>query len=172
MALTLSIRGRGGHAADPALHPGTGGVMSTCWDQVTADEARPPDQLFKKRAGGGPFRSGGRGRRWGFALFFHNFSTFLGRAGLYLGGTCTSGRSTGEGIRKGDLPPAGGHRRGAGLRPAGGGGVWTGTRPASASTSPWGAEAMEDWDGLPPLRSGAAASGRIPGCGNRRDLIY
>ena len=52
-------------------------------DQVTADEAVLRDQLFKKRRAEVLFALED-GAEVGFALFFHNFSTFLGRAGIYL----------------------------------------------------------------------------------------
>ena len=52
-------------------------------DQVTADEATLRDQLFQKRGAEVLFALEA-GEAVGFALFFHNFSTFLGRAGLYL----------------------------------------------------------------------------------------
>ena len=52
-------------------------------DQVTADEAVLRDQLFKKRRAEVLFALED-GAEVGFALFFHHFSTFLGRAGLYL----------------------------------------------------------------------------------------
>ena len=53
-------------------------------DQVVADEATLRDQLFEKRRAEVLFALED-GAEVGFALFFHNFSTFLGRAGLYLG---------------------------------------------------------------------------------------
>ena len=52
-------------------------------DQVVADEATLRDQLFEKRRAEVLFALED-GAEVGFALFFHNFSTFLGRAGLYL----------------------------------------------------------------------------------------
>ena len=52
-------------------------------DQVVADEAILSDQLFQKRNAEVLFALED-GKEVGFALFFHNFSTFLGRAGLYL----------------------------------------------------------------------------------------
>lgn len=52
-------------------------------DQVAADEATLADQLFRRRRAEVLFALE-EGREVGFALFFHNFSTFLGRAGLYL----------------------------------------------------------------------------------------
>ena len=52
-------------------------------DQVVADEATLADQLFQKTNAEVLFALE-NGREVGFALFFHNFSTFLGRSGLYL----------------------------------------------------------------------------------------
>ena len=52
-------------------------------DQVVADEATLADQLFVKKNAEVLFALE-NGKEVGFALFFHNFSTFLGRAGLYL----------------------------------------------------------------------------------------
>lgn len=50
---------------------------------VVADEATLRDQLFVKKNAEVIFAVE-NGEEVGFALFFHNFSTFLGRAGLYL----------------------------------------------------------------------------------------
>lgn len=52
-------------------------------DQVVADEATLTDQLFRRGSAQVLFALED-GREVGFALFFHNFSTFLGRSGLYL----------------------------------------------------------------------------------------
>ena len=52
-------------------------------DQVVADEATLRDQLFEKHSAEVLFALED-GAEVGFALFFHNFSTFLGRAGIYL----------------------------------------------------------------------------------------
>ena len=52
-------------------------------DQVVADEATLTDQLFRKKNAEVLFALED-GKEVGFALFFHNFSTFLGRSGLYL----------------------------------------------------------------------------------------
>ena len=52
-------------------------------DQVVADEATLADQLFQKKNAEVLFALE-NGREVGFALFLHNFSTFLGRSGLYL----------------------------------------------------------------------------------------
>lgn len=52
-------------------------------DEVVADEAILEEWLFDKRKAEVIFALED-GREVGFALFFHNFSTFLGRAGIYL----------------------------------------------------------------------------------------
>lgn len=52
-------------------------------DEVVADEKALEEQLFDRRKAEVIFALAD-GREVGFALFFHNFSTFLGRAGLYL----------------------------------------------------------------------------------------
>lgn len=52
-------------------------------DQVVADEATLAEQIFKQKKAEVLFALED-GKEVGFALFFHNFSTFLGRAGLYL----------------------------------------------------------------------------------------
>lgn len=51
--------------------------------EVVADEATLKEWIFRKQKAGVLFVLAD-GREVGFALFFHNFSTFLGRAGLYL----------------------------------------------------------------------------------------
>ena len=51
-------------------------------DEVVADEATLEEWLFDKQKAEVIFAVVD-GREIGFALFFHNFSTFLGRAGLY-----------------------------------------------------------------------------------------
>jgi len=52
-------------------------------DLVVADEALLKEQLFQKKNAEVIFAMED-GKEVGFALFFQNFSTFLGRAGLYL----------------------------------------------------------------------------------------
>lgn len=52
-------------------------------DQVVATEDLLREQLFDKRGAVVIFALAD-GQEVGFALFFHNFSTFLGRRGLYL----------------------------------------------------------------------------------------
>lgn len=52
-------------------------------DQVVADEALLTEWLFEKKKAEVLFALEGD-KEVGIALFFHNFSTFLGRAGIYL----------------------------------------------------------------------------------------
>lgn len=52
-------------------------------DEVVADEATLEAWLFDKQKAEVIFALED-GKEIGFALFFHNFSTFLGRAGIYL----------------------------------------------------------------------------------------
>lgn len=52
-------------------------------DQVTAEETVLAQQLFRRKNAEVLFALED-GKEAGFALFFHNFSTFLGCAGLYL----------------------------------------------------------------------------------------
>ena len=54
-----------------------------CSDEVVADEATLYHSLFVERSAEVIFGEED-GEVIGFALFFHNFSTFLGRKGLYL----------------------------------------------------------------------------------------
>ena len=52
-------------------------------DQVVADEAKLKEWIFDKQKAEVIFALED-GKEVGCALFFHNFSTFLGRAGIYL----------------------------------------------------------------------------------------
>ncbi len=52
-------------------------------DQVIADEDLLREWIFEKKKAEVIFACED-GKEIGFAVFFHNFSTFLGRAGLYL----------------------------------------------------------------------------------------
>lgn len=52
-------------------------------DQVVSDEALLHEWIFEKKKAEVIFAVED-GKEVGFALFFHNFSTFLGRAGIYL----------------------------------------------------------------------------------------
>lgn len=52
-------------------------------DEVIADESTLEEWIFDKKKAEVVFALEGD-KEVGFALFFHNFSTFLGRAGIYL----------------------------------------------------------------------------------------
>lgn len=69
-------------------------------DQVEADEATLRDQLFEKHHAEVLFALED-GTEVGFALFFHNFSTFLGRAGIYLEDLYVRPEYRGRGYGKG-----------------------------------------------------------------------
>ena len=58
-------------------------VYEKCADEVVADEATVYHSLFVERSAEVVFAEE-NGMVIGFALFFHNFSTFVGRKGLYL----------------------------------------------------------------------------------------
>jgi len=68
--------------------------------EVVATEALLREWLFEKRAAEVLFALAG-GKEAGFALFFHNFSTFLGRAGLYLEDLYVRPEYRGRGIGRG-----------------------------------------------------------------------
>ena len=53
-------------------------------DQVVATEEGLRETLFGERPGAEVIFAYSRGEAVGFALFFHNYSTFLGQRGLYL----------------------------------------------------------------------------------------
>ena len=71
-------------------------------DQVVADEATLRQQLFERKGAEVLFALE-EGKEVGFALFFHNFSTFLGRAGLYLEDLFVRPEHRGKGYGKGLL---------------------------------------------------------------------
>ena len=69
-------------------------------DQVVADEALLREWIFEKKKAEVLFALEG-GKEVGLALFFHNFSTFLGRAGIYLEDLYVSPEYRGHGHGKG-----------------------------------------------------------------------
>lgn len=71
-------------------------------DQVVADEALLREWIFDKQKAEVIF-SLEDGVEVGFALFFHNFSTFLGRAGIYLEDLFVKPEYRGRGHGKGLL---------------------------------------------------------------------
>ena len=68
-------------------------------DQVVADEATLSEWLFERQSAEVCFAVL-EGEEVGFALYFHNFSTFLGRAGLYLEDLYVLPQYRGQGIGK------------------------------------------------------------------------
>ena len=71
-------------------------------DQVVADEELLAQELFDKHHAEVLFALVD-GQEVGFALFFHNFSTFLGRAGIYLEDLYVKPEYRGRGYGKGLL---------------------------------------------------------------------
>ena len=77
-------------------------VYENMLDQVVATEELLGEWLFDKKAAEVIF-AGEDGKEVGFALFFHNFSTFLGRAGIYLEDLFVLPEYRGKGYGKGLL---------------------------------------------------------------------
>ncbi len=71
-------------------------------DQVVADENLLREWIFEKKKAEVIFALED-GKEVGFALFFHNFSTFLGRAGIYLEDLFVMPEHRGRGHGKGLL---------------------------------------------------------------------
>ena len=71
-------------------------------NEVVADEATLEEWIFDKQKAEVIFALDGD-KEVGFALFFHNFSTFLGRAGIYLEDLYISPEYRGRGYGKGLL---------------------------------------------------------------------
>jgi len=71
-------------------------------DQVVTNEAQLRDEIFG-RHGAEVIFAMEDGKEVGFALFFHNFSTFLGRRGLYLEDLFVLPEYRGKGYGKGLL---------------------------------------------------------------------
>jgi len=67
-------------------------------DAALADEALLLEQLFGDRPGAEVVLADVDGQPAGFALFFHNFSTFLGRRGLYLEDLFVRPEARGRGV--------------------------------------------------------------------------
>ena len=70
--------------------------------EVVADEALLHEWIFEKKKAEVIFALDD-GKEVGFALFFHNFSTFLGRAGIYLEDLYVKPACRGKGYGKGLL---------------------------------------------------------------------
>ena len=71
-------------------------------DEVIADEALLREWIFEKKKAEVIFALID-GKEAGFALFFHNFSTFLGRAGIYLEDLYVKPEHRDKGLGKGLL---------------------------------------------------------------------
>jgi len=69
-------------------------------DQVVADEDKLKEWIFDRQKAEVLFVME-EGKGVGFALFFHNFSTFLGRAGIYLEDLFVLPEYRGKGYGKG-----------------------------------------------------------------------
>ncbi len=72
-------------------------------DEVVATEALMEEWLFERRTAEVLFALTECGEEAGFALFFHNFSTFLGRGGIYLEDLYVRPEHRGKGYGKGLL---------------------------------------------------------------------
>ncbi|MGC6400189.1 GNAT family N-acetyltransferase [Sphingomonas sp. FW199] len=69
-------------------------------DAVKADEAMMTDALFGERPAAEALIAEAAGEPVGFALFFHNFSTWEGRRGLYLEDLYVTPAARGSGAGK------------------------------------------------------------------------
>ena len=72
-------------------------------DEVVATEELLTEWIFDKNKAEVIFALDESGKEVGFALFFHNFSTFLGRAGIYLEDLFVLPEYRGRGYGKGLL---------------------------------------------------------------------
>ena len=72
-------------------------------DEVVATEELLTEWIFDKNKAEVIFALDESGKEVGFALFFHNFSTFLGRAGIYLEDLFVLPEHRGKGYGKGLL---------------------------------------------------------------------
>jgi len=110
-------------------------------DEVVADEKLLKEWIFDKRKAEVIFALE-NGREVGFALFFHNFSTFLGRAGIYLEDLYVMPEYRGKGYGKGLLKTL------AKIAIERGCAVWNGgdwNKPSIDFYLSLGAEPMKDW---------------------------
>lgn len=71
--------------------------------EVVLDEATLRDQLFGPRPFAEVLMAEADGRPVGFALFFHNYSTFLAKPGIYLEDVFVMPEYRGRGLGKGLL---------------------------------------------------------------------
>ncbi len=87
-------------------------------DEVVADEKTLEEWIFDRQKAEVLFAVA-EGKEVGFALFFHNFSTFSGKSGDLSGRPVCAAGVQGERLRERNLKKTGGHRPGTGLRPPG-----------------------------------------------------
>jgi GNAT superfamily N-acetyltransferase len=87
-------------------------------DQVVATNELLKEWIFEKKKAEVLFACED-GTEVGFALFFHNFSTFLGRAGIYLEDLFVLPQYRGKGYGKGLFEKAGTDNNGTWMRAAG-----------------------------------------------------
>jgi GNAT superfamily N-acetyltransferase len=145
------------HSSSPALRPATPADVPLILGfirelaayekldhQVVATESLLAEQLFGPRPGAEVVIAEVDGSAVGFALFFHNFSTFLGRRGLFLEDLYVQPEARGLGIGKALL------RHLAGLAVARGCGrmdwnVLDWNEPAIGFYKKLGAEVLPDW---------------------------
>ena len=83
----------------------------------------------------------------GFALYFHNYSTWRGHAGIYLEDLYVSPEHRGKGIGKALLTRVAAIAVAEGC-PRSNGASSTGTSPPSTSTTPLGAVMKSEWKGM------------------------
>ncbi len=104
-------------------------------DEVVASEELLEDWIFNKQKAEVIFALAD-GKEVGFALFFHNFSTFLGRAGIYLEDLYVNPEYRGCGIGKALLKKLG-CLLWNGAAEGWNGGAWIGTNPVLIFTVLW-----------------------------------
>ena len=114
-------------------------------DQVVATEELLTEWLFEKKKAE-VIIGEAEGKPVGFALFFHNFSTFLGRAGIYLEDLFVEPSERGKGYGKAFLTCLAqiAIARGCGRLECR---AWTGTSHLSIFICPWAPSA---WMTVPP----------------------
>ena len=101
------------------------------------------------------------GQPAGFALFFFNYSTWMGRPGIYLEDLFVLPEFRGRGIGKALLQARGGDRGGEGLPAAATGRFWTGIRRRLISIARWARSFMDEWRTGALGRRGDQAAGGV-----------
>ena len=113
-------------------------------ERVVATEELLREQLFGERPGAEVVIARWEGEPVGFALFFHNFSTFLGRRGLYLEDLFVRPAYRGKGVGRALLS----HLARTAVRRGCGRVEWwvlDWNEPSIGFYRALGAEAMSDW---------------------------